>query len=89
MSFALGGLMLRRCSTSTLSLSIPRALETCSFQIAYPPQPCDGLERSQLKFMKLLNKCCAFVDFSSCALAPFMNWQQDKMNHDRLHRRHI
>lgn len=42
-----------------------------------------------LNCMKLLNKCRAFVDFSSCALASFMGMQQDKMNHDRLHRWHV
>jgi hypothetical protein len=89
MSFALGGLMLRRCSTGTLSLSTLRAFETCSFQNTYPPQPCDGLERSQLNCMKLLNKCRALVELSSCALASFMGMQQDKMNHDRLYRRHV
>jgi hypothetical protein len=89
MSFELSIQMLRRCSTGILSFSFLRAFETCSFQNTYPPQPCDGLERYQLNYMKLLNKCRAFVDFSSCALASFMGMQQDKMNHDCLHRWHV
>lgn len=49
-------------SRQALSLSIPRAFETCSFQNTDPHQPVEGLECSQLNWMKLLNKYRAFVD---------------------------